>query len=253
MDGEVDLERIAKVIVAAKPDVVALQAVDEKANRSGGVDQTAELGRLTGLKGMFSRAIDNDGGGYGNSVLTNLPVRSQETVMLKLYTDSQPELAEQRAVQVVELGGKDAAELLILCTSLDYRQGSVERMKSALTINELIKKRGNTPAILAGTLNIGPGHEALRELAKEWKIAGVNQEGMRIAAVGEGDNRKFRDLRTYPSIEPRYGVNSVMCRPAASWSIEDLRVINEPVASNHRPMLVILRRAEKKDEAGSKK
>src|SRR3954471_2945963 len=157
MDDKTDLLRTAKVILAERPDIVALQAVDQNTGRSSGVDQAAVLGKLTGMKAEFSRAIDFDGGGYGNAVLTKLPLRSQETVKLKLFTDSQPELAEQRAVQVVEIGGKDKAELLVLCTSLDYRQNSVERMKSAETINELIKKRGDTPAILAGTLNAGPG------------------------------------------------------------------------------------------------
>src|SRR3954464_14075569 len=71
MDGNTDLPRIAKIISAQKPDIVALQAVDQKTERSGGVDQAAELGKLTGLKAMFSRTIEVDGGGYGNAVLTN--------------------------------------------------------------------------------------------------------------------------------------------------------------------------------------
>lgn len=109
MDGKIDLERIAKVIVAAKPDVVALQSVDDKTVLSGSVDQTAELERLTGMKGLFSRVVDQDGGGFGNAVLTKLPVRGQETVKLKTYRDFEPEKAEQRGVQIVELGGRNCS------------------------------------------------------------------------------------------------------------------------------------------------
>src|SRR5688572_255745 len=44
-DGKVDLPRIAAVIKAADPDLVALQEVDNKCRRSGKVDQTAELAK----------------------------------------------------------------------------------------------------------------------------------------------------------------------------------------------------------------
>src|SRR5690242_12552952 len=75
LDGKTDLPRIAKIISEQKPDIVSLQQVDEKTARAGGVDQAAELGRLTAMKSMFSRAIDQGGGsGFGNAVLTNLPV-----------------------------------------------------------------------------------------------------------------------------------------------------------------------------------
>ena len=50
LDGRIDLPRIAAVIAAQRPDLVALQEVDRNARRSGGVDQAAELGRLTGLQ-----------------------------------------------------------------------------------------------------------------------------------------------------------------------------------------------------------
>lgn len=49
-DGVLDLERIAGVIKGASPDLVALQEVDVGAERTGGVDQAGELGRLTGMQ-----------------------------------------------------------------------------------------------------------------------------------------------------------------------------------------------------------
>jgi endonuclease/exonuclease/phosphatase family metal-dependent hydrolase len=56
-DGELDLPRIANVIRRLKPDLVALQEVDKKTQRSRGVDQAAELGRLTGMHAVFGKAI----------------------------------------------------------------------------------------------------------------------------------------------------------------------------------------------------
>src|SRR5690349_9616478 len=48
MDKKFDAARIADVIKRADVDVVALQEVDVGVNRSGKVDQVAELARLTG-------------------------------------------------------------------------------------------------------------------------------------------------------------------------------------------------------------
>ncbi|MEX1223844.1 MAG: endonuclease, partial [Pirellulales bacterium] len=52
-DGEFDLPRLAKVITDARPDLVALQEVDNKTRRADGVDQAAKLGELTGLHARF--------------------------------------------------------------------------------------------------------------------------------------------------------------------------------------------------------
>jgi endonuclease/exonuclease/phosphatase family metal-dependent hydrolase len=240
MDSKTDLLRIAKVLLSERPDIVALQAVDQKTGRSNGVDQAAALGKLTGMKAVFSRAMDFDRGGYGNAVLTKLPVRSEETVKLKVFEQPMPEKAEQRALQVVELGEKNGPGLLFLCTSLDYRAANEERMASAKTINELIRKRGDVLAILAGTLNFYPGFDVPREFAKEWTIAGVDSEGAKVLAEGIGKSPRFQ--ATYPADHPTFSANYLMCRPAARWQVVELRVLDEKVASNHRPVLAVLRR-----------
>ena len=61
-----------------RPDIVALQEVDQGTRRASGVDQPAELARLTGMKVVFGRNIDFEGGGYGTAVLSKLPVRAHE-------------------------------------------------------------------------------------------------------------------------------------------------------------------------------
>jgi endonuclease/exonuclease/phosphatase family metal-dependent hydrolase len=241
MDKRIDLERTAKAISALKPDIVALQAVDKTTVRSGSVDQAAELGRLTGMKAYFCRAIEFEGGQHGVATLTNLPVRSQDAVKLKLFPQPMPEQAEQRYVQVLELGEKDGAALLFLCASLDYRKANDERIDSAQTINEFIKKRGDTPAILAGTLFNGVNPE----FSKEWKIAGLNSQGNAFEAVGEGDDKRFRILQSFPANKPKYSPSYVLFRPRERWKVVDLRVAEEKKASNKRPILAVLRLAEK--------
>ncbi|MBR4221011.1 MAG: hypothetical protein IKR81_07650, partial [Victivallales bacterium] len=65
MDKTIDLVRTAAVISRQKADCVALQELDNGATRSNGVDETAELARLTGMFGFFGKAIDLQGGSYG--------------------------------------------------------------------------------------------------------------------------------------------------------------------------------------------
>ncbi len=237
VDGKFDLPRIAKVMLAEKPDIIALQEVDQKTRRASGVDQPAEFARLTDMQAVFGRNIDFDGGGYGTAVLTKLPVRSHERVKLKSYYPPTATNPEQRGVQVIELGDKDGPGLLFLCTHLDFRPPDGERMNSALTINELIQKRGSELAIIAGDFNATPASRPIREFAKVWKIAGD------VGGVPSGESASnSKPLFTFPSENPDRRIDYVLYRPADRWQVVEVRVLDEPVASDHRPLLAVLRR-----------
>ena len=70
-DKQVNIPRTAEVIRRESPRFVGLQELDCKAaKRSGGVDQPAELGRLTGMHATFAQALPFQGGGYGVAVLS---------------------------------------------------------------------------------------------------------------------------------------------------------------------------------------
>ena len=74
VDGKFDLGRIARLIKKEKPDLVAVQEVDVKTRRSDGVDQAAELARLTGMHYFFGKFMDYNGGEYGQMVLSKHPI-----------------------------------------------------------------------------------------------------------------------------------------------------------------------------------
>lgn len=240
MDHKIDLERIAKVIESTKPDIVALEEVDQGTKRTKGQDQPAEFERLTGMKAIFGRNIPYDGGGYGTAVLTRLPVRSSVSVKLKSFYESTPQHQEQRGVQVIELGDKEGPPLLFLCTHLDYRPPDEERLNSVATINELMQKRGSELAIIGGDFNARPESKPIREMAQEWLVAGW-KDG-KETEIKDGEPRRG-SLVTFPSDKPDHCIDYVMCRPAGAWKVVDLRVIAEPVASDHRPVLAVLKRA----------
>jgi endonuclease/exonuclease/phosphatase family metal-dependent hydrolase len=233
MDRKFDLKRIANLLLAVEPHIVALQEVDQGTKRASGVDQPAELARLTGMEIVFGRNIDFEGGGYGTAVLTKLPVRSHKKVKLKSFYAPTPHNPEQRGVQVLELGDEEGPGLLFLCTHLDYREPDDERMASARTINELIAKRAGELAIIAGDFNAKPESGPIEEFRKQWKIAGMQADAKPPAAT---------PLLTFPADKPDRWIDYVMVRPAEKWEVVEVRVIEESVASDHRPLLAVLRR-----------
>ena len=242
VDGKFDLPRIARVIKGASPHLVALQEVDRGTQRAGGVDQPAELARLTGMEVVFGRNIDYDGGGYGTAVLSRLPIRSHESVKLRSFYEDTAAHPEQRGVQIVEVGREEGPALLFLCTHLDYRQPDTERMASAATINQLAAKHAGKLMILAGDLNATPESRVMAEFAKNWKIAGADVDAAKPQAAGTK-----RQLLTYPAGQPVKWIDYVLVRPAERWQVVEVRVLDEPVASDHRPLLAVLRAIEIND------
>jgi endonuclease/exonuclease/phosphatase family metal-dependent hydrolase len=213
-DGTLDLERIARVIRAAEPDLVALQEVDQNVARTGSVDQPAELARLTKMHVAFGANIPLQGGKYGNAVLSRHPIAKHKNVLLPCLDEG-----EQRGVIVAEIDLRGGNEpLLFLATHLDSRPPEAERLASARTINELIAKHGDRPALLLGDLNAVPESETLREFGREWRRS---NDAPRL---------------TSPAGDPRRQIDYVLVRPAWAWRVIETRVIEEPVASDHRPI-----------------
>ena len=132
---------------------------------------------------------------------------------------------EQRGVLVVELAADKANErpsLRFLVTHLDHQAGDAERVASAKFINRLVSD-SKVPSILAGDLNATPDSATLAQFAKEW-------ENPTAAAP----------LPTHPAAKPRRQIDFVLSRPVGQWKLVESRVLDEPVASDHRPLLVVL-------------
>lgn len=217
-DFIVDLQRIARVIKSVEPDLVALQEVDANVRRTELLDEPAELARLTGMQYVFGHNIPHEGGLYGNAVLSRWPIVSAENRPLPTYY-----AGEQRGVLEVAIQPPGSEErLLLFATHFDYRRGSPERLHSARMINELIAARGDVPALLVGDLNDTPSSYTLWELGKQWRRA--NQ----CLAL------------TYPVHNPCKQIDYVMLHPRNRWRVVETRVIDERVASDHRPFLAVL-------------
>jgi endonuclease/exonuclease/phosphatase family metal-dependent hydrolase len=115
VDRKLDVERIARVILSVKPDLVALQEVDQKVKRSQGIDQPAELARLTKMQVVFGANIELQGGHYGNALLSRFPIARHKNHLLPNIDAS-----EQRGVIEAEITLPDSKQSLLLLATLGF-------------------------------------------------------------------------------------------------------------------------------------
>ncbi len=222
VDKVLDLERIARVITSAQPDLVALQEVDRRATRSTSVDQPAELGRLTGLRAVFGPNIPLQGGDYGNAVLSRWPiVRSANHRLPNL------DAGEQRGVLEVHLEAPGTRTAVVLwATHFDHRANDGERRASAQAIEARLLQQRDAAALLVGDLNDVPASPTLTLLGAMWTRSNTDM------------------LPTIPVGRPARQIDYVLYRPAHRWRVIDTRVLDEAVASDHRPLLAVLELVE---------
>ncbi|MBA3976461.1 MAG: endonuclease [Candidatus Solibacter sp.] len=217
IDGRIDLPRIAAIIKSVDPDVVALQEVDIRTRRSGGVDQLLELARLTGLQPVFGRTIPHQGGLYGNAVLSRLPVNG-------FFNHVLPGKEPRGVVQAMfdPLPAASGAAFDLLCTHLDLNEP--DRLAAVARIGRIANDRPEArPMVLAGDMNAVPGSKPIQALLNDWTPA-----------------QGAQPLLTSPSSNPRRQIDYIFVRPAARWRVVESRVLDEPVASDHRPVFAVL-------------
>jgi endonuclease/exonuclease/phosphatase family metal-dependent hydrolase len=217
-DGKIDLVRTAEVIKRLKPDLVALQEVDKATTRSHGVDQAAELGKLTGMHVAFGKAMDFAGGQYGEAILSRYPLAEVQIHDLPFTEGCEPRCALAARVRL----GEDGPEIVFAGTHLDHAKASL-RLCQAQKLNPVLAATNTLPTILAGDFNDVPDSPAIKVLQPHWTDA----------TAGQLDP-------TWPSDHPRLKIDYVFFRPADGWHVVEKQVINDSVASDHRPLLVVL-------------
>src|SRR5205085_6985837 len=79
-DGKYRPERVRDVILAAQPDIVALQEVDSSLEVYDGIDQLRFLAESTGMQAVIGPTLKRGYGAYGNALLSRWPLSDvQET------------------------------------------------------------------------------------------------------------------------------------------------------------------------------
>lgn len=222
MDGKMNLERIAKVLAAQKPDLIALQEVDKNCKRSGKQDIARKLAELLGMEYRFGKAINLQGGEYGNAILSKLPIKESQNHPL-------PKSSEPRAALevVVEHNGQP---LSFVSLHLERNSGT-QRNNQVKALVDIFSKRKHG-VILAGDFNAARWAEPMK-LVQEggWKLLEKN-DGKDIRTFhGE---KKRADSAT----EARVEIDYVATRGLKVKSVQH-GVVPEKMASDHRPVYAV--------------
>lgn len=220
-DGVIDLERLAEVIRRAEPDLVALQEIDVKTSRSGGVDQAAKLGELTGMNHFFAEAIPHAGGSYGEAVLSRYPIEA----FYRQKLPAQP-TQEKRAVAVVSVEPWDDLDMRVVFAGTHLCHQSEQTRLRQVRVIEGNRAYQGSATILAGDFNFTPKSVPYRAMI---------DAGWVDTAASFGDPQA-----TVPAEQPTQRIDYVFVRPANRWRVIDVQVLDEPVASDHAPVLVEL-------------
>ena len=217
MDNVCNFQRIANVINNTSPDVVAIQEVDSMTNRSGQKYVLGEIAERTQMHGYFAPAIDYDGGKYGIGLLT-------KQVPLRLQSLPLPGRKEARTLILAEF-----ADYIYCCTHMSLTEE--DRMKS-LELVKAFTSSSTKPLFLAGDMNAEPESGFIKELQKDFQILSNPKQ------------------HTFPAPDPKETIDYIatLKQNAKGFAVISAKVINEPMASDHRPILVELRTVEKADK-----
>ena len=208
--GSPNFEKISDLFVMTQPEVIALQEVDSLTGRHyrlypDSVDIIKKFIRETGYRGYFGKAMDYDGGGYGEGLLVK---KGSKYHTLKLPN---PAGGEPRAMAWVKAELKTLEEFYFGGTHLchEFAENRKAQLDSILSYAETLDK----PVIWAGDLNFEADSEEYRSIPSHWKEAGAEannlqntygkpSDGARIDYIWY-DSRKF-ELVEYKVIDVPY-------------------------------------------------
>ncbi len=207
MDGKFDYERLAKVINDLSPDIVALQEVDDGTERASGVDQAALLGKLCGMHHVFGQAMPYQGGRYGEAILSRFPIVKTAVHPLPYRPGREPRAAIEVWIEPQGIG-----PLRFVGTHLCHLDNEI-RTQQTTRLGELLPVKDGPPIILAGDFNARPGSDPMNVLL----------------------NAGWTDV-----VAPRSKIDYILVRSSDPWQVEDVLIVDEPVASDHDPVLAVL-------------
>lgn len=211
MDDVIDLDRQANVINDAMPDVVGLQEVDSCVKRSGYKPQAALLGSKTGMYATFGGAIPLTGGKYGVAILSKEPPLTVHHLPLPG--------TEKRTLLVCEF-----QEYVFATTHLDLDEEC--RLNSLPIIIEEAASWGDKPFFICGDWNDQPSSTLIKTMRKNNTFVFLN------GLTNTSNNY------TFPARSPNRIIDYIASYGRVHKSIKKRTVINEPEASDHRPILV---------------
>ena len=231
-----DLDALAEVIRRQDPDFVTLNEVDVFTDRTGkDVHQARDLAEKLGMEWHFSKALDRDGGEYGDAVLSKYPILETRSYRLPCAAE-QP--GEDRALCVirVQIDGKD---LYVASTHLDHLSGDASRLVQAAEIRRIRDTELEGDLILCGDLNAIPSSNVIATMTSFLTNTGPI------------------DQYTFPSDDPDRKIDYIMYAPIEHFGVQNCQVVSRGDqqidgvdASDHRPVIADIRFRTDEDISG---
>ena len=225
-DRRLDVGRVADVIAAQAPDIVALQELDVGRARTGGVDQAHRIAQRLGMAFHFNAALQVEEERYGDAILTALPVRLVKAGAIPTHPRFS-RLEPRGAVWVaVDVGG---AELQVINSHLGLVPREQRLQATALAGDDWVGAvPAGAPLVLLGDMNATPRNAAYRILAGRLKDA---------RRFAPGAHR----VPTFPSTFPVLPIDHIFVSEAVG--VVAVRTPLDPLtrlASDHLPLVVDL-------------
>jgi len=225
-DGRVSPRRIARVLAALSPDIVALQELDLGRRRSRTEDQAALIAKYLGYHYVFCPTVTHGGEHYGHAMLSRWPIKIGKRALLPC--DKRSFWKEPRAAlwARVEIGDQ-----IVNVVTTHLGLGPHERwlQVQALLSNDWI---GTIPAdeavLICGDFNLTPRSKPYQLLARNLTDVQTSQED-------------HRPVSTFTSMRPFTRLDHVF----VSSHLQTQRVFVPRthltrVASDHLPLAVDL-------------
>lgn len=212
MDDVLNPFRTLRAIRNLNADIIGLQEVDHTVKRSGGMNQPAFLGEHLGMHTAFGAFMPYQGGEYGMAVLSKFPIVKVTPLRL-------PEGNEPRIALIVEVRLPNGESLLIVNVHFDWVDDDKFRYSQAIQLSEYLRVQ-SVPFVLLGDFNDGPESRTLslfRKLAVE---------------VDKPEGGSY----TFSAAKPEKEIDFVFVSPANRWTVGLAAVVDETVASDHRPV-----------------
>lgn len=215
----IDIDSIAGVIRKENPDLVALQEVDVFTERSGkSLHQARELANLLDMNYYFFKALDYQGGLYGNAVLSRFPILDSLHIDLPSLPDIDAEDRNWTGVKV-EVDGR---KFWFGSTHLDFHRGGNNLHQSKTLLKNL--ESIDIPLVIGGDFNRTDTSES---------IALFDQQFLRTCTTDCPN--------TIPVTNPNKTIDFLMFRPKDGFQIISHKVIDEQYASDHLPVVAELK------------
>ncbi len=203
----INTNRISNIIRRATPDIVAIQELDNRTQRSGRRNILQELGNSTGMVYTYAKAINFQGGEYGIGLLSK-----QRPINIKRR--ALPGREEARVLLMAEF-----PDFFFFATHLSLTEAD---QRSSLQIIADEASRCKKPVFLAGDFNFKPQSSPGNQLTQSFTI--LNRRDQPTCPANNA-----RDLIDYICLYHKKG---------ATCNVEKTEVLPERQASDHRPVVV---------------